>query len=170
MGATVQAQIATGAGPSLANAEGGIVYNRVDTIAGTTPIPIPTATGTHFSYLKWLALVVTGTAATSISNRRIELATAIATGLNHWFQDNATYAQATGVNQPADAGTNGATPAGFTKTTTAYQLWDNTSVSAGSTGRSGDYCETVLGVDFLFVGGAGSATALPTLNLEYDEA
>lgn len=169
--AVVQLQVATTSAATLANGEGGFKYNREDTISGTTPIPIPTATGTNFSYLKWLALAVTTTGTTSISNRRVQLSATETSGLALFFQGNATYASATSANQPAASGSNGpATPAGFTRATTALQVYDSASTSSGTTGRNGSYCETCFGVDFSYTGGAGSGIALPDVRLVYDEA
>ena len=179
MAATIRAYCATGATPTLASADSAdsasIKYGRDDSQSSTATIPIPTSTGTHYSYLKYLLLDVTVTGATSISNRKISIASALATGLTLWFKDQATYTQNNGTqgtaagNYPADAGTNGATPAGYTAVTTTPTLWDNSSVSSGSSGRSGDYVQTVLGVDNTFTGGGGTAT-LPNLQLAYDEA
>ena len=179
MAATVQAQCATGAGPTLANAETGIVYNRVDTQTGTTPIPIPTATGNHYSWLKYLALVVTATSTTSISNRKISFASAPATGLQGlWFnqptytQANTTQGNAAG-NYPADdVAANGTVPTGiaWAGTTTTPALWDNTSVATSSAARNGNYVQTCLQVSNAYVGGAGAGIALPNLTLTYDEA
>jgi len=169
--AVVQLQVATGSGPTLSNGESGFKYNREDTISGTTAVPIPTATGTNYSWLKWLALVVTTLGTTTMSNRRIQLSATETSGLAIFFQGNATYAQASSGNLPAASGSNGpATPAGFTRATTSLQVYDNTSTSTGSTGRNGTYCETVFGVDFTYAGGAGSAVALPDVRLVYDEA
>jgi hypothetical protein len=169
--AVVQLQVATGAGPTLGSGEGGFKYNREDTISGTTPIPIPTATGSNYSWLKWLALAVTTSGTTSMSNRRIQLSATETSGLGIFFLGNATYAQATSANMPAASGSNGpATPATFTRATTATQVYDSASVSTGSTGKNGNYCETSLGVDFTYAGGAGNAIALPDVRLIYDEA
>lgn len=178
MAATLKAFCATGATPTLATADSAdsasIKYGRDDSQNSTTALPIPTATGTKYSYLKYLLLDVTATGATSISNRKISYASSLATGLALYFKDQATYTQNNGTqgtaagNYPADAGTNGAVPAGYTAMSTTPQLWDNTSVSSGSTGRNGDYAQTVLGVDNTFVGGGGAAS-LPNLTLTYDE-
>jgi hypothetical protein len=169
--ATVRASIATGAGPTLATAESGYKYNREDTASGTTPIPIPTSTGTNYSWLKWLCLEVTASGTTAISNRRVQLSTSETSGLGIFFQGNATYAQAASGNMPTASGSNGpATPAGFTRASTSAQVYDSASVSSGSTGRNGSYCETVLGVDSTYAGGAGNAIALPDVRLIYDEA
>lgn len=170
--ATVQAQIATGASPSYANAETGAKWNREDSLAGTTPVPIPTVTGTNFSWIKNFALVVTGTGTTTMSNRRVNYSGSPATGLGLFFKDVAvaSYAQAASGNKPTDSGSNGATPAGYTAMSSSTQLWDNTSVSTGSTGVNGDLCVCVLGVDHTYSGGPGSAQAAPSLVFSYDEA
>lgn len=180
MAATIKAFCATGATPTLATCDsadaGAIKYGRDDSQSSTASIPIPTATGTHYSWLKYLLLDVTATGATSITNRRIAWASAPATGITGFFLDQATYTQNNGTqgtaagNFPADNGTtNGATPSGYTAMTTSNQVWDNTSHSSGSTGRNGDYVQTVIGVDNTFTGGGGAAT-LPNINLVYDEA
>ena len=178
MAATLKAYIATGAGPTNASVDsadsGSIAFGRDDSAVSTAPIPIPTATGTHYSYLKYLFLDVTATGSTSVSARKIAWASAPATGITGFFKDQATYTQNNGTqgtsagNYPADAGTNGATPSGYTALTTSFQQWDNTSVSTGSSGKNGDYCQTVIGVDNTFTGGGGSAS-LPNLQLQYSE-
>lgn len=172
MAATLQAQYfgASASEPAGANAESGIKFNREDTQSGTTPIPIPTATGTKYSWIKNIALAVTGTAATSISNRNVFQASTPTTGLFLFWKATNTYAQAASGNQPTDSGSNGATPSGYTAMTGSAAVYDNASVSAGSTGRNGQFCVMVCGVDNTFAGGAGSATALPNIKLQYDES
>lgn len=179
MAATVKAFCAVGSGPTNATADSAdsaaIVFGRDDSQSSTATIPIPTATGTHYSYLKYLFLDVTVSGATNLSNRKVSWASSPATGITGFFKDQATYTQNNGTqgssagNYPADAGSNGATPAGYTAMTTSPQTWDATSTSSGSTGKNGDYCQTVIGVDNTFTGGGGSAS-LPNLNLQYDEA
>jgi hypothetical protein len=172
MAATVQAQIGTGSSVSWANAETGAKFNREDTLAGTTPIPIPTATGENYSWIKNFVLAVTGTSTTNISNRNIYQSGATATGLYLYFKFLAlgSYAQSAVGNMPAGVGTNSTTPATYTLMTTSPQLYDNTSVATNSTGPNGGIVVCDLGVDHLFVGGPGNATALPSLILQYDEA
>ena len=103
--ATLKAYCATGATPTLASADSAdsasIRYGRDDSQSSTATIPIPTATGTHYSYLKYLLLDVTVTGATSISNRKISIASALATGLTLWFKDQATYTQNNGTQGTA---------------------------------------------------------------------
>lgn len=178
MAATIKAYCATGATPTLATADsadsGSIKYGRDDNQTSTASIPIPTATGTNYSYLKYLLLDVTVTSTTNVSNRRIAWASSPSTGITGFFQNQATYTQNNGTqgtaagNYPANAGTNGATPTGYTAITTSNQVWDNTSVATSGSGKNGNYVQTVIGVDNTFAGGGGSA-ALPNLNLVYDE-
>jgi hypothetical protein len=173
MGAsTTQVQIGTGASVAWANVEAGCKYNLADSATSTTPIAIPTTTGTVFSWIKNLVLAVTGTGTTTINNRNISMSGATATGLKLWWKDVAvaSYAQAATGNRPTASGSNGATPAGYTLMTTSAVQYDNTSVVTSGTGPNGDMAVCVLGVDNLFVGGPGSATALPNILVQYDEA
>lgn len=112
---------------------------------------------------------MTTTSSTAITNRRISMSGAPATGLTLHYKA-AAYAQPASGNMPAAAGTNDATPATYTLMTTSAVLYDNASVSTGSAGRNGSMVLVVLGVSNLFTGGAGSATALPNIVLTYDEA
>lgn len=172
MGATCQGQIGTGASVSWANAEGtGIKFNLEDTATGTTPVAIPTATGTVFSWIKNLVLAVTGTGSTNISNRNIYMGSSPATGLQLFWQAVAvsSYAQAASGNRPASSGSNGATPSGYTLMTTSAVQYDNASVSTGSTGPNGKMAVCALGIDNTYVGGAGSAISLPSIKIQYDE-
>lgn len=170
--ATVQAQAGTGASVSWANAEGGVTFNLADNITATTPISIPTATGTNFSWIKNLALAVTGTGTTNMTNRTVKMGSSPSTGLALWWKDvaQASYAQAASGNRPASSGSNGATPAGYTSMTTSAQQWDNTSHATSGTGPNGDMVVCVMSVDFTYTGGAGSAVSLPSIILSYDEA
>lgn len=171
MAATVRISYfgASGTEPAGANAEGGINFNLADSLTGTTPIQIPTATGTNFSWIKNLALEVTGTAATAITNRQVYLGGTPTSGLKVHFKQDATYNQAASGNRPSASGSNGATPSGYTALSTTPQTYHSGSVSAGSTGRNGDFCVVVCGVDNTYSAGGGSA-ALPDLKINYDEA
>ncbi len=175
MASTVQAQIGTGAASSgnpttTGSAEGGITHGRDNLITSTTVIPIPTSTGTHFSWPKWLFLAVTadGGSTTHLSNRTVALATSIATGVHEWFKfvAAASYVQAA-ANLASDSGSNGATPATFTEVTTTPGVYDATSI-ANTVAANGGFCVSGIGIDNLYVGGGGTA-ALPTLSLAYDE-
>lgn len=158
--------------PAGVTAETGIKFNREDTQVGTTgPIPIPNAAATNFSWYKQLALEVTTIGTTNITNRTVKQASAPSAGLKLHFKYAATYAQASGANKPADDGTtNDVTPTGYTAMTGTAQGYDAASVSTGSTGRNGGFCLVALGVSYLYTGGAGSAVALPNIELGYDEA
>ena len=158
--------------PAGVSAEGGIKWNREDTQAGaTTNVPVPTATGTNYSWLKNLALEVTTVAnpATSITNRRIAIASAQPAGVTqHWKA--AAYVQAAVGNMPAASGSNDAVPSTYTLVSTTPAVYDNAAVSGGTLGRNGSMIQVVTGVSFLFTAGGGSAHALPNLQLTYDEA
>lgn len=179
--ATVQLQVFSGADSAAAGVSGesGFKYNRENSVSGTTPIPIPTAAGTNYSWIKNLGLAVTATGTTSMSNRRIQLSVADNTGLGIFFQAVApgSYVQPAVGNMPASSASNGpATPAGYTRATTSLLAYDSTNTTATSvTGRNGNYCQTVLGVDSS-APGAGNNVALGTggstmdLRLVYDEA
>lgn len=173
MAATCQGQIGTGATVSWANAEGGIKWNLADSASDTTtPIAIPTATGTNYSWLKNFAIAVTATSTTTLSNRTVKMSGSPSTGITlHWKAVAvASYAQAASGNRPASAGTNGATPSGYTLMTTSAVQYDNTSVSSGSTGPNGSMAVCVMGVDFSYAGGAGTNISVPSVVLSYDEA
>lgn len=169
--ATMQAQLGTGASVSWANAEGGIKFNLEDTILGTTPIAIPTATGENYSWIKNLVLAVTVIGTTTLSNRTVKMSASAATGLYLYWKALAvgSYAQAASGNRPASSGSNNSTPSGYTLMTTTATQYDNTSVSSGSTGPNGEMCICVGGVDDTYTGGPDSATSLPNIVLSYDE-
>lgn len=172
--ATCQIQLATGSGPSYANAEGGnTVMQLADSGSATTPpIAIPTTTGTVFSWIKNFVLAVTVTGTTNISNRNVYMSSSPSTGLALFWKGVAvaSYAQAASGNRPASSGSNGATPSTYTAMTTSPVQYDNSSVSTGSTGPNGELVVVVLGVDNTYTGGAGSSVSLPSLKLQYDEA
>jgi hypothetical protein len=169
---TCQGQIGTGASVSWANAEGGIVWNLADSATSTTPIAIPTSTGTNFSWIKNLVIAVTATGTTTITNRTIKMSTSPTTGLALYWKAVAvaSYAQAATGNRPTASGSNGATPSGYTAMSTTAAQYDNTSVATSSTGPNGSMVTCVLGVDSTFTGGAGNAVSTPSLILSYDEA
>ncbi len=170
--ATVQAQCATGASPTWANAESGGVFNREDSLAGTTPTPIPTTTGTNFSWIKNFVLAVTVTGTTAITNRRINMSGAAATGMQLFWKALAvaSYAQAASGNQPGASGSNGATPAGYTLMTTSTAQYDNTSHVTSASGPNGTMAVCVEGIDNTYVGGASTSATTPSLVISYDEA
>jgi hypothetical protein len=170
--ATVQAQIRTGSGSgSAANAEGGVSFSLDDSATGTTPVQIPTSTGTNYSWIRNLELHVTSTGTTTINNRTIKMSGSPSTGLKLHWKDVAvaSYAQAASGNRPSSSGSDGATPSGYTNMTTSAVQYDNTSVATSSTGANGDMAVCVMGVDSSYSGGPGSAISLPSIILGYDE-
>lgn len=169
--ATCQAQAGTGSSVTWANAEGGVTFNLADSITSTTPIAIPTSTGTNYSWIKNLVLAVTATGTTTINNRNIYYSGSLSTGLKLHWKDVAvsSYAQAASGNRPTASGSNGATPSGYTAMTSSPAQYDNTSVATSSTGPNGDMAVCVLGVDNSYSGGPGSAISLPSIILQYDE-
>lgn len=174
MAATVRASYygASASEPAGATAESGIKWGLTDTQNSATPVQIPQASGTNFSWYKQLALEVTATSATSISNRKVAIASlpGMPSGLKEHFKAGASYVQASGANKPTDDGTtNGVTPSGYTTLTTTPATYDAAGVSAGSAGRNGGFAVVVIGVDNTFAGGAGTAT-MPDLKVSYDEA
>jgi hypothetical protein len=171
MAATVRASYESGAGPTLVSAETGAKFNREETLAGTTPVPKPNATGTNFSYPKSYRLEVTATDTTSISNFRHNMSSSPATGLKLWFRDDgATYQRPNAVAAADNGTTDDATPSGYTVESTSAAVYDAASYATSSTGGKGDHLSVALGISNLYVGGAGGAIALPNEVLTYDEA
>lgn len=182
MPATVQAQYFGGSAtlPAGANAETGVSLNRADAQTSTTPIPIPTGVpAVNFSWLKVLQIAVTATSTTTITNRTVRLASAIASGLGlHWKTDTqanwaTSFNQTGGSKAPADTtGTNnaGTPPAGYTALTTGAVQYDNTSQATSATGIGAALLLAILlAADQSFAGSAGANT-LPNLVLGWDEA
>jgi hypothetical protein len=173
MPATVQAQISTGATPTVSNAETGIGFGLADAQdASANRILKPAGTGTNYSYYKTLHLQVTaGGGSTSISDRKIRWATAPTTGLYGFFKDGGnSYTQASGSNKPADTtASNGAVPSGYTALSTSFQTWDAQSAAATNGQRNGNYVVVVVGVGGDYADGAGTIT-LPDLELQYLES
>jgi hypothetical protein len=170
--ATTKIRIATGSSGTWSDAETGGCWSREDSLAGTTPVPIPTSTGTNFSWIKNFVLWVSVTGTTNISNRRINQSGATPTGVQYFWQAVAvaSYVQASSGSKPTDSGSNGATPAGYTLTTTSTAVYDSSSVASSSTGPNGQMAVSVLGVDNSYSGGASTSTTVPSLIFSYDEA
>lgn len=158
--------------PAGVTAESGFKMNKADSISGTTPVSKPTATGTNFTYVKQLALEVTGTGSTTIGTLQVKMGSSPSTGLGLHFLGSATYLDQTGgTGAGSDSGSNGASPSGYSAMTTSYQTYDaTTGISTGSTGRKGTFCRVVCGVDNLYVGGAGTAISLPDVLIQYTES
>lgn len=156
------------------SAEAGWKFNREDTQSGTTPIPIPTATGQNFSWHKNFGFRVDTGFASNISNFTIKAAQTYntnaalnLTGLRLWFKSNSSYVQSAVVG--ATAG-NGDTPSGYTAVTTSPQQWYAGPISASTTGQKGDFLVLALGVGYDYVQGGASNFALPNMTAAYDEA
>lgn len=185
MAATVKAYGFNSTGPTATSVDsadsGSFKFGRDDTVISTTPLPIPTATGTKFSWRKYLALYTTaGGGATTLSNLGVKVSASLPTGISMWWSAVTTYVQANTTqgtaagNVPADSGSNGATPANQTDTTwaavtTSNQTYDATGGAATNTTKSGKYLALVAGADNTCVSGGGT-TSLGNVVLQYDEA
>ena len=163
---------ASGSLPAGSSAEGGIAYSLDDAKSGTTAIAIPSTTGTNFSWYKYLGLDVTVTGTTNLTNRTVDSSGSLTTGLFLFWQAIASgsYVQPSGANKPADSGSNGHTPAGYTLMTTSPAQYDNASVATSGSGLNGKLIQTAFGVDNTYTGGAGSAISTLNLLVSYDEA
>ncbi len=170
--ATVAVYGGTGSSVTWANVESATKFNLNDDYTSTTPIQIPTSTGTNYSWIKNTVLYVSATGTTAITNRTVKMGSSPATGLKLHFKQVAvaSYAQAASGNRPSSSGSNGATPSGYTAMTTSAQQYDNTSVATSSTGPNGDMCVLVAGLDNAYAGGPGNANAVPNIVYSYDEA
>jgi hypothetical protein len=173
-----------GSGPTAASVDSAdsasFKFGRDDTVISTTPVPVPTATGTNFSWRKYLGLyVVSGGGSTSLLNRGVKMSGALPTGIQMWQSAVTTYVQATTTqgtaagNRPTDSGSNAATPANQTDVTwvlmtTSNVTYDASTVAATNTTINGKYLALVLGVDFTCASGGGS-TSLNNVILQYDE-
>lgn len=158
--------------PAGVSAEGGIKFNREDSQSGTTPVPIPTSAGTAYSWYKEIALEVTTTGTTTVSNRTVARSSAPPAGLVLYFASSSGYVQPTSGNRPTDSSTgDDAAPAGYTALTTSTVAYSTESVTTAA-GRNGGFAKLLLGVSSTgtYTGGAGSAVTLPNVLVGYDEA
>jgi len=163
--------------PSGVTAETGVTLNRSDAQTGTTAVPVPTTTGSNYSWVQQLALEVTTAASrsTTLSNATARLSAGAATGSAGFFKGKATYINQTGgTGGPADVGTENSgaptTPSTYTALTTTAQQWDamGTTNNGGSTGRKSNFLDLVLGLASGFAGGPGSVS-FGNLLASYDE-
>lgn len=156
------------------------VWNRVDTLTGTTVVPTPTSTGTHFSYVKVMQIDITTTNSLSMSAAKVEkVASEATTGTKLWHRtDHAvgSYVQSTAA--PADTGDNNSTapviPAGGNNTNVIAVpgLGAGSTYAAGpfsTTGQKGNLVEMCLGVDATNTT-AGAAVSTPTLRWTWTES
>ncbi len=181
MAMTVAISYLNGAGPSFTDIGATTaVWNRVDTLTGTTVIPTPTATGTNFSFVKAMQINITATGSLSMTNAKVEKVTSEATtGTLMWHRtDHAvgSYVQSTAA--PAATGDNNVTapviPAGGNNSTVIAfpALGAGVTYAAGpfsSVARVGNLVEACLGVDATNTT-AGAATSTPTLRWTWTES
>lgn len=176
MAMTTQILLYTGAGPSTA-ATTAVKWNRVDSEAGTTVIPTPTATGTNFSFVKSFRMDITATGSLSMTDLKIgKVATETTTGTKLWHTTEhavGAYVQATVA--PGATGDNNATAPDINSGSAeaALPLIGSAGVySAGphsSIATVGNLVEITLGVDATNTT-AGSAVATPTLRWQWTES
>jgi hypothetical protein len=123
MAATVKGYAFNSSGPTATDVDsadsGSIKFGRDDSVVSTTSVPIPTATGTKWSYLKYVGLDVTATSTTSISNRKISSASGYTTGLAVWWASQKTYTQNTGTQ---DASIGSSTAGNYPGDDTSHNL------------------------------------------------
>lgn len=154
----------------------GMCFNRNDTrSSGSAPVAIPTGvSGTNYSYPKYLALEVTTTGTTSISNRQVAMSSQPPAGLKLYWGTSSAYVQPA-ANIAADTTGDDIDPDGattdWTLLTTSYVAYSTYS-SDTAAGKNGNYVKLGLGVSSTatYLGGPGSAIALPNVTLQYDEA
>lgn len=174
MAMTVEIDIKTGAGPTTASVTA-VKWNRVDTAAGTTVIPTPTATGTNFSFVKTFVVNITATGSLTMTDIKFgKVANETTTGTKLWYtSEHSSYTQATAA--PGATGDNNSTAPDINSGSSeaAVPLISGASAySAGphsTTGEKGNLIEVTLGVDATNTT-AGSAVATPTLRWSWTES
>ena len=164
-------------------------YNKSDDLTTTsTPVSVPQAAGTNYSYVKWLGVYVTVAAATTLSNLSIALIAALTTGFGLFGVGiaSASYVQAgTGTAAMTDNNTTDVTSSGTpptitgqatTRLSTTPFIYDATGGSANVTNQLvGKLCATVLGIGNSYTGGGGAVFLAGTSGqsgviFAYDEA
>lgn len=177
MAMTTQIDLYTGAGPTVA-ATTAVKWNRVDTEAGTTVIPTPTATGTNFSYVKTFRIEITATGSltmTDILFGKVASESTTGTKLWHVAGTHAVGAYVQAVAAPTATGDNnvtGPTVNGAVATAVPLTSAPPAAYDAGpynTTGIKGNLIEVALGVDATNTT-AGSAVATPTLRWQWTES
>lgn len=174
MAMTVQIDVLTGAGPT-ATAVTACVFNREDTVNGTTGVPVPTAAGTKFSWVKSFQVEITATGGLTMTNILVgKVANETVVGTKLWrVTSHAAYTQAT--TNPTDTGDNNTTPPTLNGAgALALELIATppSAYSAGphnTTGRKGNIVEISCGIDNT-IGAGGSGLATPTLRWKWTEA
>jgi hypothetical protein len=159
------------------SAEGGIKFNRDNSIVGTTaPVPIPTSNpGTNYSWHKNLALYCTSAtgAGTSISNRKIYLSGAPPTGVGMYYKDVvATYTAPALAAADSGAASPPVTPATYTALSTTPAVYQAGATTSANATRAGDIVQVAAGVadSTIYSGGGNANTTLPNILFAYDEA
>lgn len=144
-------------------------FGQSDAVSATGTVAIPTATGTNYGYYKnfYLDVTVAATTTSTITNRRISLASGAPSGLALFFKANTgAYVAGTSI---ASSGSNGpAVPVGYTTITTSTQVYDSANASSTATGKNGGYAQVAVGVDSTYAGSPGTTT-LPNIVFTYDE-
>lgn len=165
----------TGGSPgSGVSAELGMVMGKSDALdASAAPVTIPSSTGTNFSWFKNLGLECTGNAGNTISNRRIHYTEGIPvnlpSGMFYYWLASASYSQSAAPD--TDAGTDGATPSGYTDMTDTAVQYDAADDAAAVDGAvNGDYLRFAIGIDSTYAGGPGSGISGPDIRITYDES
>lgn len=184
--ATIQAQVyhgATGA-PSLASAEGGVVWNRSDDELAVQRVPVPAAIpGSNYSNYKSFVLVVTVIGTTTISNFAYRRGSLDPSGGRFFALLTApsSYTQCSGSggtqgNRPPDSTAPLAsspdpnTPTGYTPVLDSASAYDTSSYSTGTTGAKGKILQVCYGLSHLYGGNPSAAEPLPSLVISYDES
>lgn len=184
--ATIQVQVYHGpaAGPTVASAEGGILYNRSDDEAATLRLPVP-ATGPNSVYSNWkaLRLAVTVLGTTTITNIGFRLAAALPSGAALLWPGapDTSYVQCTGVgatqgNRPADSSAAlSASPApnvpgSFALVPLSAAIFDTDVISTATTGVKGKLVRVLAAASQLYAGGSSAGQTIPALIFQYDEA
>lgn len=181
MAMTVAIAYLNGAGPSQTDIGATTaVWNRVDTLTGTTVVPTPTSTGTNFSYVKVFQVHITATGSLAMSAVKVEkVASEATTGTKLWHRSDhavGSYVQSTAA--PAATGDNNTTapviPAGGNNTNVIAfpALGAGATYAAGpfsSTGYVGNLVEATCGVDATNTT-AGAAVSTPTLRWTWTES
>ena len=172
MAMTVVAEELTGTGPT-STAVSSVTFNRVDSINGTTPIPVPSV-NTLFSWIKSFKINITVTGGLTMTNVLFGKRTNEAAGLKYWHvTSHATYTQAT-ATPAGTAGNNAVGPSmnGATGTLLPLITAPPSAYAAGpytTTGQHGNFVEVCVGVDPT-VTQTGAAVALPNMVWQWSEA
>ncbi len=151
---TVSIQNLTGAGPTSTDVSS-VAFNREDTANGTTPIPIPSAGATKFSWVKSFIVNISVTGGLSMASIRVgKTETEVYTGGKVWHVTShaiGAYVQATtnpsdtadnNVTAPTINGAAGAALGLITAPPAAYSAGPHS-----TTGQKGNLVEMVLGID-----------------------